>query len=78
MAVMTEKETQNADFTPQNIAFIKSEFMKLPSEKRRRILLIANALDEESEDDDLLHSTVWYFSQEKNEKELDKDRKRGM
>ena len=51
---MTEKETQNADFTPQNIAFIKSEFMKLPSEKRRRILLIANALDEESEGDDLI------------------------
>jgi hypothetical protein len=72
MTLMTEKETQNADFTPQNIAFIKSEFMKLPSEKRRRILLIANALDEESEGDDLLHSTVWYFSQEKNEKELEK------
>lgn len=65
-----KKKTQKVGLTPQNIAFIKSELMKLPSETRRRILLIANALDEESEDDDLIHSTVWYFSQKKNEKEL--------
>ena len=54
MTLVTEKKkTQKVGLTPQNIAFIKSELMKLPSETRRRILLIANALDEESEDDDL-------------------------
>jgi hypothetical protein len=46
--------------------------MKLPDETRRRILLVANALDEQTDDDELIHSTVWYFSQEKNRKELDK------
>ena len=46
--------------------------MKLPDETRRRILLIANSLDEKADDDELIHSTVWYFSQKKNQKELDK------
>ena len=46
--------------------------MKLPEEVRRKVLLIANALDEETDDDELIHSTVWYFSQKKNQKELEK------
>ena len=58
--------------TPQNIEHIKLEFMKLPDEVRRKVLLIANALDEQSDDEELIHSTVWYFSQKKNQKELDK------
>lgn len=70
---MTDKTKQQAvKLTPQNIAHIKGEFMKLPDETRRRILLIANALDEKEDDDELIHSTVWYFSQKKNQKELDK------
>lgn len=58
--------------TPANIAHIKEEFTKLPEETRRKVLLIANALDEDSDDDELIHSTVWYFSQKKNQKELEK------
>lgn len=70
---MTEKKTTSkVGLTAQNIAHVKTEFMKLPDETRRKVLLIANALDEQSEDDELIHSTVWYFSQKKNQKELDK------
>lgn len=70
---MTNKKTSTAiGLTPQNIAHIKEEFIKLPDETRRRVLLIANALDEEADDDELIHATVWYFSQKKNQKELEK------
>ena len=71
---MTEKKTTSkVGLTAQNIAHIKMEVMKLPEETRRRILMVANALDEQSDsDDELIHSTVWYFSQKKNEKELTK------
>ena len=70
---MTKNKTsKKIGLTPQNIAHIKEEFMKLPEEVRRKVLLIANALDEESDDDELIHSTVWYFSQKKNQKELEK------
>ena len=65
-------DTTKIGLSPQNISHIKTEFMKLPEEKRRKIMLIANALDENSDDDELIHSTVWYFSQEKNSKELEK------
>lgn len=67
-----KKKPSKVGLTPQNIAHIKGEFMKLPDETRRRVLLIANALDEQTEDDELIHSTVWYFSQKKNQKELTK------
>ena len=66
------KISKKIGLTPQNIAHIKEEFMKLPEEVRRKVLLIANALDEETDDDELIHSTVWYFSQKKNQKELEK------
>lgn len=70
---MTKNKTsKKIGLTPQNIAYIKEEFMKLPAEVRRKVLLIANALDEETDDNELIHSTVWYFSQKKNQKELEK------
>jgi hypothetical protein len=70
--VTEKKTTSKVGLTAQNIAHVKTEFMKLPDETRRKVLLIANALDEQSDDEELIHSTVWYFSQKKNQKELDK------
>ena len=70
---MTKNSTsKKIGLTPQNIEHIKLEFMKLPDEVRRKVLLIANALDDQSDDEELIHSTVWYFSQKKNQKELTK------
>lgn len=57
------------DLTDEQIAFIKDEYFKLDEKMRDKIMIVSQSLAEG--DDQTLHSSIWYFSQKKNKKELD-------
>lgn len=64
------KLTNMKKLSPENIAYIKQEYFKLDVDVRRKISLVAESLADG--DEETLNSALWYFSQKKNKKELDK------
>ena len=61
-------------FKPENTEYIRQEFFKLNVEMREKILFVASVLaDKDGEEDvELRDSVVFYFTQKKNHKELEK------
>lgn len=59
-------------FEKEHKAFIKQEYFKLSDEMREKVMFVASVLAGDEEDEELLDSAIWYFTQKKNHKELEK------
>lgn len=59
-------------FETEHKMFIKQEYFKLSDDMRAKVMFVASVLAGDDEDEETLDSAIWYFTQKKNHKELEK------
>ena len=59
-------------FEQEHKYLIKRDYFKLSDELREKVMFVASVLAGDEQDEEVQDSAIWYFTQKKNHKELEK------